>query len=63
MAVWQAKAPVAQVFLADVIATGASISMNQCIEDYNKLVPAVGNLTLPMRSKRFDSALISSSFI
>ena len=45
MAVWQAKAPVAQVFLADVIATGASISMNQCIKDYNKLVPAVGNFT------------------
>jgi len=36
-----AKTPKAQVFLADVIATGLRADMNQCIKDYNKLVPGV----------------------
>jgi lysophospholipase L1-like esterase len=37
----QAAAPHAQVFLADVISTGMRADMNQCIKDYNKLVPGV----------------------
>lgn len=37
----QSATPKAQVFLADVIATGDSATMNQCIKDYNKLVPGV----------------------
>jgi hypothetical protein len=37
----QSTTPKAQVFLADVIATGDSATMNQCIKDYNKLVPGI----------------------
>ena len=37
----QAACPKAQIFLADVIATGERPDMAQCIKDYNKLVPGV----------------------
>jgi hypothetical protein len=37
----KAACPDTQTFLADVISTGERPDMEQCIKDYNKLVPGI----------------------